>query len=310
MSAAHATTGGDVVVVGSANIDLTLRVASLPAAGETVLGDDAGFSAGGKGANQAVAAALSGGRVRLVGCVGADGHGEVVRAALSAAGVDVELVRVVDDRPTGLAVVLVARSGENAIAVSPGANSALAVADVREAVAGLGPADVVLAQLEIPPSVAAEAMAAAASVGCRAVLNLAPARTVSRETLAAVEVLVVNQSEAEFLLGAPVADVAAARDGAPRLRALGPAAVVVTLGSHGAVVGDDAGTRHVPARAVEVVDTSGAGDAFVGALGAALAAGASLDDAVAAAAECAAAAVRSPGAQLSPSHGETVRRGP
>jgi ribokinase len=289
---------GDVLVVGSANMDLLLRVEELPTAGQTVLGADAVWRPGGKGANQAVAAALAGARVRLVGCVGADAHGQAMRDALHDAGVDTTLLRTQDGRETGLAVVLVARDGENAIAVSPGANSAVTAADVRAAAARLGDADVLLAQFELPVPVVVEAVAVAAAAGSRTVLNLAPAADVPRGCLEQLTVLVVNRSEAEFLLRRELTDPDGRRQAATDLRALGPAAVVLTAGGDGAVLADAEGVRDVAALPVEVVDTAGAGDAFVGVLCAELARGTALDAAVAAANRAGAAAVQSAGAQL------------
>jgi ribokinase len=294
---------GEVLVVGSANMDLLMRVAALPGAGETVLGADAVWRPGGKGANQAVAAALAGGRVRMVGRVGADEQGEAMRDALAAAGVDTALVRTDPRAETGMAVVLVARDGENAIVVSPGANHALTPADVREAAGQLGSSDVLLVQMEVRHDVVVDAVSAAAGGGgrggARAVLNLAPAAELADEALQRVDLLVVNRSEAEFLLGRALPDAADRAQGAAELRDLGPRAVVLTAGSDGAVVADAAGVRVVPALEVEVVDTAGAGDAFVGVLCAALATGATLDDAVAAGTRAGAVAVRSLGAQLS-----------
>jgi ribokinase len=235
----------------------------------------------------------------MVACVGADSHGQTVRASLAAAGVDTALVRTDNERETGVAVVLVAPNGENAIAVSPGANHALVAADVREVAAGLGPADVLLTQLEIPQRVVVDAIDAAAGAGSRTVLNLAPAMSVPSDTLGQLDVLIVNRSEAEFLLGRALPGLDVCRAGAAELHTRGPAAVILTMGADGAIIADSTGARHVPALKAEVVDTAGAGDAFVGAFCAALAAGRPLDDAVAAAARAAAAAVSSPGAQLS-----------
>jgi ribokinase len=289
---------GDVVVVGSANMDLLLRVDGLPAAGQTVLGEDAVWRPGGKGANQAVAAALGGARVRMVGCVGDDEHGRAVRAALEAAGVDTARLRTAAGRETGLAVVLVARDGENAIAVSPGANHELTAADLGPVAGALRESDVLLAQMELPVDVVLAALTLARTVGARPVLNLAPAAAVPAETLAGLAVLVVNRPEAGFLLGRELPDLDACSRAAAELRDRGPAAVVLTAGGDGAVVADAAGERTVPALAVEVVDTAGAGDAFVGVLCAALAVGKPLDAAVEAATRAGAAAVGSSGAQL------------
>ncbi len=286
------------MVVGSANMDLVLRVDSLPAAGETVLGGGPEWLPGGKGANQAVAAALSGADVRMIGCVGDDAGGRAVLAALQSAGVDTTSVRVLSGQNTGMAVVLVAPDGENAIAVSPGANLALAPADAGVVASSLGPSDVLLVQMEVRADVVAEAVSLAAAAGSRRVLNLAPAAAIPAATLAQLDLLVVNRSEAEFLLNRPLANPAARREAVRDLRALGPAAVVLTAGGEGCVLGDAGGLRDVPALPVQVVDTSGAGDAFVGALCAALAGGAGIDAAVVSATRTAAGAVQVPGAQL------------
>jgi len=279
-------------------MDLVLRVDSLPAAGETVLGGAHEWLPGGKGANQAVAAALSGADVRMIGCVGDDAPGRAVLAALQSAGVHTGLVRVVPGQKTGMAVVLVAADGENAIAVSPGANSALAPADVEAAASSLRAPDVLLLQMEVPADVVAEAVSLAAAAGSRRVLNLAPATALPSATIAQLDVLVVNRSEAEFLLDRPLPGPDARREAVRELRALGPSAVVLTAGREGCVLADEDGVREIAALPVQAVDTTGAGDAFVGALCAALAAGDAIDSAVDSATRAAAAAVQVRGAQL------------
>lgn len=287
-----------VLVLGSANMDMTLRVDALPADGQTVIGEDARLRPGGKGANQAVAAALSGARVRMAGRVGTDAYAAPVRAALDAAGVDTELLGTVPDRSTGIAVVLVDRAGDNAIVVAPGANHAITPAEVDALRDDVATADLLLLQLELPVDVVLRAVALAAEVGTPVVLNLAPATRLPAEVYGRLGVLVVNQSEGEHVLGRPLAAHDDLLVGAAELRALGPAVVVLTAGAAGAVLADADGPRHVPADAVDVVDTAGAGDAFVGVLAARLAAGAAAQDAVSAATRAAAVAVGTPGAQL------------
>ncbi|HYN94349.1 MAG TPA: ribokinase [Pilimelia sp.] len=289
---------GGLLVLGSLNMDVTVRVDGLPRTGETVLGEDAAFRPGGKGANQAVAAAVAGADVRFAGCVGADPDGQALRAALVRAGVDVTLLRSTDRRRTGLAVVLVDRSGHNAIAVSPGANHAVVVEEVNRLDAELRRADVLLMQMELPVDVVVRAVELAEAVGTPVILNLAPPTRVPPAVLARLAVLVVNEPEAEFLLGEALSDLATVRAAASRLRALGPAAVVVTAGARGAVVDDGSGVVHVPAVPVEVVDTTGAGDAFVGALAADISRGTAVRDAVYRAVAVAADAVQTAGAQL------------
>ncbi len=287
----------DVVVVGSVNADLVVRVDRRPAAGETVLGSDLEIHPGGKGANQAVAAARLGGRVAFAGRAGTDGNGDLVRGALRGDGVDLSRL-LTTDAPTGVALITVGPGGDNSIIVSPGANARVTEDDVAAAGALFAAASVVSLQLEIPlPSVVAAARAAA-EAGARVVFNLSPAAEVPDELLARCDPLVVNEHEAEFL-------------GDPRpagLLARGPRSVVITRGAYGAVVADRDGVTEVPSPEVEVVDTTGAGDAFTGALCLRLARGDGLVAAARFAARVGAASVRRPGAQSSyPTPGELER---
>lgn len=288
----------DVVVVGSANADLVVRVERRPGAGETVLGGDVATMPGGKGANQAVAAARIGAgtgvRVGFVGRVGDDEHGALLRASLAASGVDVTHLRTAD-RATGAALILVDPAGDNSIVVSPGANATLRPDDVRlDAVAG---AAVVVLQREVDP---AASLAAAEHARGTVVLNLAPSGPVPTALLARSDVLVVNEHEAADLLGGPVgAGGTAVEEAADRLRRLGPATVVVTLGARGAVALHPHGTARAVPPAVDVVDTTGAGDAFVGALAAGLARGADVPAALDLAVVVGALAVTRAGAQPS-----------
>jgi ribokinase len=289
---------GAVLVLGSANMDTTLRVDALPTGGQTVIGGDARLRPGGKGANQAVAAALAGARVRMAGRMGTDAYAAPVRAALDEAGVDTSRLGTVPDRSTGIAVVLVDRAGDNAIVVAPGANHAMTPADVDALRDDVAAADLLLLQLELPVDVVLRAVAVAGEVGTPVLLNLAPAVRLPAEVYGRLAVLVVNESEAEHVLGRALTSHDDLLAGAADLHALGPAVVVLTAGAAGAVLADASGARHVPAHPVEVVDTAGAGDAFVGVLAARLAAGAAPHDAVAAASRAAAVAVGTPGAQL------------
>ncbi|MEV8606699.1 ribokinase [Amycolatopsis sp. NPDC051373] len=278
-----------VLVVGSANADLVVPVDRRPAGGETVLGGDTVLSPGGKGANTAVAAGRLGADVALLGAVGSDPYGALLRDSLTGAGVSTAFLLVVD-RPTGIAYITVTPDGENSILVSPGANSALMPSDITsEALAG---AAVVVLSLEVPLPTVEHAVARASAAGATVLLNLSPAARLSASTLAAVDVLLVNEHEAAYLLGSPGAD--------PRkLLELGPRAAVVTLGSRGAVVVTSSGLTAVSSPAVAAVDTTGAGDAFAGALAASLASGVSLVDAAHRAAAVAAVSVTRHGAQPS-----------
>lgn len=278
----------DVVVVGSVNADLVVRVDRRPAAGETVLGSDLAIHPGGKGANQAVAAARLGGRVAFLGRTGSDGNGDLVREALRGDGVDISHL-VTTEAPTGVALITLGPAGDNSIIVSPGANGRLSEDDVAAAGALFRAASVVSLQLEIPLDTVTAAARAAAEAGARVVFNLSPAAEVSADLLAYCDPLVVNEHEAEFL---------GATDPA-RLLARGPRSVVITRGADGAVIADRSGVTEVPSPSAEVVDTTGAGDAFTGALSLRLARGDDLADAARFAARAGAAAVRKAGAQSS-----------
>ncbi|MFG3045250.1 ribokinase [Streptomyces sp. NPDC048241] len=284
----------DLLVVGSANADLVVGVERRPGAGETVLGGDLAVHPGGKGANQAVAAARLGARTALLARVGDDGHGRLLRDSLRSAGVDTTAV-LTGGAPTGVALITVDPSGDNSIVVSPGANARLTEGDVEPGV--LGAARVVSAQLEIPLETVA-AVVRALPEGTRFVLNPSPPRPLPTEVLAACDPLVVNEHEARVLLDdADAGDDPA--DWARRLLALGPRSVVVTLGAKGALVCDASGVRAVPSVAVAAVDTTGAGDAFTAALAWRLGAGEELPVAAAYAARVGAAAVTRRGAQES-----------
>jgi ribokinase len=273
-----------IALVGSINLDIVVGVDRHPAPGETVLGDDRQELPGGKGANQAVAAARLGAEVAFVGRVGDDDAGRRLRDGLAAEGVDVTHVRVDADAPTGVALIAVDRAGENTIVVSSGANARVSATDVEAARDVLANAAVTLVQHEVPEDAVA---AAIASAGGTVVLNPAPARPI----VAPVDVLVPNRGELEALVGRAGAPVELAR-GLEAARA-----VVVTLGSEGAVVVEGDLVERTPAPKVDAVDTTGAGDAFCGALAQALDAGADLVEAARWAVRAAAASVATPGAQ-------------
>ncbi|MEU7180938.1 MULTISPECIES: ribokinase [Streptomyces] len=287
----------DVLVVGSANADLTVRVGRRPGAGETVLGTDLVESAGGKGANQAAAAARLGGRTALLARVGGDAYGELLLAAQRAAGTDVAPVIVDGAARTGTAMIIVGPDGDNSIVVSPGANAALTPQDVAAAADIIAGSAVLSLQLEIPMETVRAAAASAAAAGTRVVLNPSPApESLAPELLAAADPLVVNEHEARQLSGRA--------DGEPgewahALRDQGARSVVITLGGDGALVLDASGIGEIPGVRVEAVDTTGAGDAFTGALATRLARGDGLADAARFAVRVGAAAVTKPGAQPS-----------
>ncbi|WET79644.1 ribokinase [Amycolatopsis sp. QT-25] len=274
-----------VLVIGSANADLVVPVDRRPGGGETVLGGDTILSPGGKGANTAVAAARLGADVALLGAVGDDPYGELLKRSLAESGVDTDLLRT-SERPTGIAYITVTPDGENSILVSPGANSGLRPEDVD-----LDGAEIVVLSLEIPLETVEHAVAKAAEKGVRTLLNLSPAAELSAKTLQGLEILLVNEHEAAFLLGG-AADF-------PKLLDLGPKAAVVTLGAKGAAVVTADGVTEVPSPKVEAVDTTGAGDAFAGALATSLAKGEKLAEAARKAVKVAAITVTRQGAQPS-----------
>jgi ribokinase len=276
-----------VVVVGSANMDLVGLAERLPAPGETVLGDDFVMNPGGKGANQAIAAARAGADCTFLGAIGSDAFGVTISARLTAAGVDVSNVRTAYGA-SGVAVIMVDRAGENSILVSPGANRTFVnLTPAERAVVAAG--DVLLCQQEIPVSTVTEAARAARDGGTRTVLNAAPARELPPELIEVVDLLVVNEVEARAITGRDKPDVAALLDVVPR--------VVLTLGRAGAWYADrDGRLAQVPSFAVDVVDTTAAGDAFTGALAVAWAEGRDLVEAVRWACAAGAACVRRVGA--------------
>jgi ribokinase len=287
---------GRVIVVGSVNIDLVAVVDHLPAPGETVTGGRFAQHHGGKGGNQAVAAARLGAVTSFVGAVGSDAFGTEARAALEAEGVDVSELRTLPDAATGVALILVDAEGENSIAVAGGANAALEPAHVREAVdrLGPGPGDVVLVGHEIPTVSAIEALRLATAAGATTIFNPAPAIGVTPEALALTDLLTPNQGEAALL--AP--DGGAEGAGADLLGALaGGGQILMTLGARGArLIGQD-GSVSIPSPAVAVVDTVGAGDTLNGALAAGLAEGLTVEEAARRAVTAAALAVTRAGAR-------------
>ena len=293
-----------IVVVGSLNADLTVRTHRLPHGGETVQGSPLTVQPGGKSSNQAVAAALLGASVHLVGAVGADAHGQMLTEAAQRAGVDVSCVVTPPDAVTGTAVVIVDDKAENVIVVSPGANGALAPVDVpSELLRGAG---VVCLALEIPLPTVTHAAITAASVGAEVVLNLSPYQTVPRGLLDAASLVVLNEHELAQLTGVSTPEpdwtqVRTALAGEAVTRA------VITLGAEGCVVIDGDHVTHLPAPNVVAVDTTGSGDAFTGALSAGLASGLDLVSAARLGVRAGAFAATGHGAQASYATEESLR---
>lgn len=264
-----------ITVVGSCNEDITVAVDQLPQPGQTLLGGDAMRTPGGKGANQAVAAARLGCAVELVGRIGDDDTGAWLRATLDAEGVGTSHLRTTPDGPSGLAMIAVDAAGENSIVVGPGANALVTAQDVERALAAAVPATVTLVQFEVPPPAVAAAIQHAPG---RVIVNPAPARPLAGGLLRQIDVLVPNRTELGVLAGAPTPGGLDEVE-ALGLRLDGTQALVVTLGAAGALVVVNQRVTHVPAPKVTAIDTTGAGDAFCGALADAVARGHSLVDA-------------------------------
>jgi ribokinase len=296
----------DVFVLGSINQDFVLKVERRPNPGETVTNAELSTGSGGKGANQAAAAALLRASVTFLGRVGDDEFGEPLVRALGEKGIDTTLVKRVSGESTGAAFITVTPDGENAITVAPGANRSLTPEDADAASEAIGDARVLVAQMEIPVETVLRAVEISAKRGTRALVNLAPTFEVPRELLEKLDPLVVNEHEAAFLLGSEVEGVERALSAAPELLLLGPRSAVITVGEAGAVFASGDSGRHLPAPKVGVVDTTGAGDAFVGALAVKLTRDASLEEAVAYAVRAGAAAVTREGAQGALPTPETV----
>ena len=282
---------GSVVVIGSLNVDLVVSTGRLPAPGETVLGGRFAVHQGGKGANQAVAAARAGARVTMVGAVGTDEHGRHAIDALQAEGVDVSRVRQIEQEPSGVALVVVGPRGENQIAVAPGANAVLELEGDDTGI--IGEADVLLTNHEIPHSVVLQALRAAHDGGTLGILNPAPAHAIAADVMAFGPILTPNEHELVVAIGndetASALDELAARHAGPIIVTQGPAGALLAHGERR--------ERFAGYTAPEVVDTTGAGDTFCGVLAAWLAGGAALPAAIHAANAAGALSVAAAGAR-------------
>ena len=290
---------GQIVVVGSLNMDLVVRSPRHPKPGETIIGGEFRTIPGGKGANQAVAAARLGAKVERVGRVGVDGFGSDLLANLRGAGVSTTHVKQDPAAPSGVALIVVDAGGQNTIVVASGANMSVTEKDVDDAALAFEGAAAILLQLESPLAVVARAARLARKHGARVILNPAPARQLEADVLALVDYLVPNESEATLLTGIEVRDLRSSKRAAKKLLKQGVGGAILTLGARGALlVNRDSATR-VPAFRVEAVDTTAAGDAFVGAFGVALAERQSPADAMRFASAAAAISVTRVGAQPS-----------
>ncbi len=289
-----------ICVVGSINLDMNAYVHRFPRGGETIHGTRFTTGYGGKGANQAVMAARLGSAVSMVGRVGADVFGQDMRANLAAEGIAVGHVVVTPGVSSGVAVITVAEEGENTIVVIPGANGLLAPEDVAAARATLEQARVLVLQMEVAMETNLAALRLARAAGVQTIFNSAPMSTaVPEEVYGVTDIFCANETEAEQLTGLPVTTPAEAEAAAAVIHRRGVRHVVLTMGERGSLLVDAAGTHHIPAQPVKAVDTTGAGDAYVGALACFLAAGRSLPTALARASAIAAVSVQAPGTQAS-----------
>jgi ribokinase len=299
-----------ILVVGSANMDLVVSCERFPEPGETILANHFGMYPGGKGANQAVAAARLGGHVQFLGKIGEDDFGERLLESLSNDGVLVDQVVTDSNAPTGVALISVNCEGENEIIVVSGSNMKLTDEDIEAQGILFDGAAVVLLQLEIPVATVEAAAVRARAHGATVILNPAPAQPLPSGLMRHVDYLTPNETEAGILTGISVTDMASATEAGNALRSQGVRNVIMTLGSDGALVVDGQGARHFPTRKVEAVDTTGAGDAFNGALAFALADGRSLEDAVSLANEVASFSVTRAGAQSAMPYVEEIVAAP
>lgn len=270
----------NVVVIGSLNMDLVTRAPRLPRDGETLIGHSFATVSGGKGANQAVAAARLGAQVAMVGCVGNDDYGVRLRDALLAEQVDCTAVSVVEDS-SGVALIVVDDNSQNAIVIVAGANGAMTPAVIDRFDAVLQAADVVICQLEIPDATVGHALKRARELGKTVILNPAPAsRPLPADWFAAIDYLIPNESEAAALSGLAVDSLQSAEAAATQLIDMGAGKVIVTLGAQGSLFANGEGFEHFLAPTVKALDTTAAGDTFVGGFAAALANGKSEDEAI------------------------------
>nr|WP_207505916.1 ribokinase [Telluribacter humicola] len=287
----------NILLIGSSNTDMVVKTQKLPAPGETVIGGTFLMNPGGKGANQAVAAARLGASVRLVAKVGNDLFGEQAVEGFRKEGIDTAAI-VKDDGPSGVALITVDDQGENCIVVAPGANGNLQPDEVEAAIDACSPNDIVLLQLEIPLATVEYAIRRSAQRGLRVILNPAPAQRLATDLLSHLYLITPNETEAELLTGIPVTEESVGK-AARALQDMGVSHVVITLGARGAYILSGEFEGIVEGVAVKAIDSTAAGDCFNGALAVGLAEGVSLRDSVAFACKAAALSVTRLGAQSS-----------
>ncbi len=288
-----------IVVIGSCNTDMVISMDHLPLPGETLIGGEFFMNSGGKGANQAVAAARLGGNVSFIAKVGNDPFGKRALEQYRAEGIDVKHILTDPEQPSGVALIMVDAQGENSIAVASGANAHLTTKDLDNAKEILSRADIVLMQLETPITTVEHAANVAKRSGAKVILNPAPAQPLPESLLQNLYILIANETEAEFISGTQITDMDSVARAADILCDKGVEKVVITLGSRGAFVKERGNYHQIPGLKVKAVDATAAGDTFCGALCVALAEGKNLTEAVTFANRCAAVTVTRMGAQSS-----------
>jgi len=297
-----------IVVVGSSNTDMIIKVDKIPAPGETIIGGEFSMAAGGKGANQAVAAARAGGEVNFIACVGEDMFGKQAIEGFVKDGINIDYVSKIKDYASGVALIFVDQKGENSIAVASGANSQLMPVHIERAKNAITSADILVMQLETPIETVNTAAKLATENGVKVILNPAPARPLEDETLNHVSILTPNESETELLTGIKVTDENSASKAADSLLPRGIEMILITLGPRGVFLATSDIREIVPSFEVNAVDTTAAGDVFNGALAVSLAENKSLIDAVRFANAAAALSVTKLGAQPSAPNREEIDR--
>ena len=295
-----------IVVIGSCNTDMVINMERLPLPGETIIGGHFFMNAGGKGANQAVAAVRLGGNVCFVAKVGNDHFGSRSIEQYKAEGIDVEHITTDNDLPSGVALIMVDAHGENCIAVASGANASLSPDDIERAKGSIEHGDIVLMQLETPMETVEYAARFAHDNGKRVILNPAPAMTLSDALLGSLYMIIANETETEFITGVKITDVDSVCRAADIISNKGVKNVVITLGSKGAFIKENGAYHKVPAIKVKAVDATAAGDTFCGALCVALAEHKSILEAVEFANKCASVTVTRMGAQSSLPYREEI----
>lgn len=295
-----------ILVVGSANTDMVVKASHLPRPSETVLGGTFLMSPGGKGANQAVAAARLGAQVAIVCKTGNDFFGQQSRLVFTNEGIDTSFAFSDAEHPSGVALIIVDDQAENCIAVASGANAHLLPADLVDAADAIEQSDIVLMQLEIPMETIKYVASIAHSKGKTVILNPAPAHSLGRSLLQHVDILTPNEIEASMISGIPITDTASAYEAARAICAMGVQIVIITLGSKGALIYTDTFQEEIPVEKVEAVDTTSAGDVFNGALAVALSENQTIPNAVQFACRAAAISVTRIGSQTSAPYREEL----